>query len=266
VFADEVAGPNGYRSLAVKLRFDDLEGWTRHALLRTAAWGRLSTRSRYRLSLPSRNALGPVPAATHEEPPGEQRTAIATAMLEYGSHHHASEKGAVLEFTSDERANALLRSDPFAFLLGVLFDQNVPAERAWIAPFILKDRLGTWIHRLSLAPMRRSGAWSSKYRSSIGTCLRCLSGSCEPPSVSWTALTAMAQASGPTIRLPLNYSGASMILSGSVRRRPRWRSRSWSATSAYQCAIWTGATSPSTSTSGVFSSAPGWRSAMIETT
>src|SRR5262249_26300086 len=44
--------------------------------------------------------------------------------------------------TANEKANAMLRSDPFAFLLGVLFDQNVPAERAWIAPFILKERLG----------------------------------------------------------------------------------------------------------------------------
>ena len=39
VFADEVAGPYSYGSLAVKLRLDDIEGWTRHALLRAAAWG-----------------------------------------------------------------------------------------------------------------------------------------------------------------------------------------------------------------------------------
>ena len=142
VFADEVVGPYSYGSLAVKLRVDDLEGWTRHALLRAAAWGRLSTRSRYRPSLPPRTSPGPVPAATHDEPPEEQQQAIAAALLEFGSYHGPSEKGGALEFTANEQANALLRSDPFAFLLGVLFDQNVPAERAWIAPFILKERLG----------------------------------------------------------------------------------------------------------------------------
>jgi uncharacterized HhH-GPD family protein len=142
VFADEMVGPRSYGSLAVKLRLDDVEGWTRHALLRAAAWGRLLTRSRYRPSLPPRTAPGPVPVATRDEPPGEQQQAIAAALLEYGSHHSASEKGAALEFTANEQANAMLRSDPFAFLLGVLFDQNVPAERAWLAPFILKERLG----------------------------------------------------------------------------------------------------------------------------
>ena len=142
VFADEVAGPYAYGSLAVKLRWDDIEGWTRHALLRAVAWGRLPAGYRYRRSLPPRTAPGPAPVATHDDPPGDQAQAIAAALLEYGSHHDPSEKGALLEFTPNEEANALLRSDPFAFLLGVLFDQNVPAERAWIAPFILKQRLG----------------------------------------------------------------------------------------------------------------------------
>jgi hypothetical protein len=141
VFAEEVVGPYSYGSLAVKQRFDDIEGWTRHALLRAAAWSRLSGGSRYRRSLPSRTAPGPLPAATHDSPPGEQQ-AIATALLEYGSHHDTSEKGAILEFTANEEANGLLRSDPFAFLLRVLFDQNVPYERAWLAPFFLKQRLG----------------------------------------------------------------------------------------------------------------------------
>jgi uncharacterized HhH-GPD family protein len=142
VFSDEAVGPYSYNSLAVKLRLDDIEGWTRHALLRAAAWGRLSARSRYRRSLPSRTALGPVPAVTRDESPDEQQQAIAAALLEYGSHHNASEKGPALEFTANEEANDLLRSDAFAFLLGVLFDQNVEAEKAWIAPFMLKERLG----------------------------------------------------------------------------------------------------------------------------
>jgi hypothetical protein len=141
-FCDEVVGPNAYGSLAVKLRFDDVEGWTRHALLRAVAWGRLSTGYRYRPSLPPRTAPGPVPAATRDEPPDDQQRAIAVALLAYGKLHHPSEKGAALEFTANAEANALLKSDPFAFLLAVLFDQNVPAERAWLAPLLLRERLG----------------------------------------------------------------------------------------------------------------------------
>jgi uncharacterized HhH-GPD family protein len=142
VFAEEVVGPYAYGSLAVKLRWDDIEGWIRHALLRAVAWGRLQTGYQYRPSLPPRTAAGPTPVATHDEPSGDQAQAIAAALLKYGNHHDPSEKGALLEFTPNEEANALLKSDPFAFLLGVLFDQNVPAERAWIAPFLLRQRLG----------------------------------------------------------------------------------------------------------------------------
>jgi uncharacterized HhH-GPD family protein len=35
------------------------------------------------------------------------------------------------------------REDPFAFLIAILLDQSVPAERAWAAPAVLRDRLGT---------------------------------------------------------------------------------------------------------------------------
>ena len=39
-------------------------------------------------------------------------------------------------------ANAFLLENPFAFLLAVLFDQGIPAERAWRAPYDLLQRLG----------------------------------------------------------------------------------------------------------------------------
>ena len=42
----------------------------------------------------------------------------------------------------DPAADALL-SDPNAFLLGVLFTQGIPAERAWSGPWLLLQRLGT---------------------------------------------------------------------------------------------------------------------------
>jgi uncharacterized HhH-GPD family protein len=42
----------------------------------------------------------------------------------------------------DPAANQFVISDPFAFLLGVIFDQGIAAERAWAAPYELKKRLG----------------------------------------------------------------------------------------------------------------------------
>ena len=46
-------------------------------------------------------------------------------------------------FCGDDRADELLESSPNAFLLGVLFTQGIPAERAWAAPYRLLTRLGT---------------------------------------------------------------------------------------------------------------------------
>ena len=60
--------------------------------------------------------------------------------------NHAIQKptpqGPKLDFTSDQAANELLRTDGFAFLTAVLFDQSIPAERAWLAPYLLRQRLG----------------------------------------------------------------------------------------------------------------------------
>ncbi len=142
VFADEVLGPHSFNSLAVKLRLDDVEGWSRHALLRCAAWGRLSVAQRDRLSLPAPSALGPLPASTCFETPGDQQLAVAAALLDFGTHHSSPEKAIAVDFTTNPAANDLVRTDPFAFLCAVIFDQNVPAERAWLAPFLLKERLG----------------------------------------------------------------------------------------------------------------------------
>lgn len=47
-----------------------------------------------------------------------------------------------LPFTESEEANRLLAADGFALLLGMLFDQQFPMERAFYGPQLLKDRLG----------------------------------------------------------------------------------------------------------------------------
>ncbi len=143
VMSEEAAGRYSPRSLAVKIRLDDIEGWCRHALLRAAAWGRLSTKRRVRSSLPTTTAPGPRP---EEVPAGSNghtaRQAVAAALLRHGSTLKPGSAEDALDFTPNAEANELLRKDAFAFLTGVLFDQGVPAERAWIAPYLLQQRIG----------------------------------------------------------------------------------------------------------------------------
>ena len=45
-------------------------------------------------------------------------------------------------FTDLPEADAFVKRSPDAFLIGVLFTQGVPAERAWAAPYLLAQRLG----------------------------------------------------------------------------------------------------------------------------
>jgi uncharacterized HhH-GPD family protein len=47
-----------------------------------------------------------------------------------------------LHLTGDETADALLSKDPFALLLGMLLDQQVPMETAFAGPAKVHERLG----------------------------------------------------------------------------------------------------------------------------
>ncbi len=47
-----------------------------------------------------------------------------------------------LRLTQDPRADELLGRDPLALLLGMLFDQQFPMERAFAGPRLLADRMG----------------------------------------------------------------------------------------------------------------------------
>ena len=72
------------------------------------------------------------------------RRAVALELLAYGRELEvlgAAQVGG--GFTSSGRANALLESSSNAFLIGVLFTQGIPAERAWAGPYRLLERLGT---------------------------------------------------------------------------------------------------------------------------
>ena len=60
---------------------------------------------------------------------------------------------AVLPVTGDAEADALLTSDAFALLLGMLLDQQVPMEWAFRGPLTLRDRLGGTLDVAQLAAM-----------------------------------------------------------------------------------------------------------------
>lgn len=48
-----------------------------------------------------------------------------------------------LYLSTEPDADALLAADPLALLVGMLLDQQVPMERAFVAPYRLAQRLGT---------------------------------------------------------------------------------------------------------------------------
>jgi uncharacterized HhH-GPD family protein len=47
-----------------------------------------------------------------------------------------------LHFTDSDEANALIASDPMALLIGFALDQQVPVQKAFIGPLVLRERLG----------------------------------------------------------------------------------------------------------------------------
>jgi uncharacterized HhH-GPD family protein len=133
----EIEAPHSPNSLAVKIPEDDLLSWGRHA------WTRRT--SRHAATPTRRPALGTKPAALPPDlppPPDSSQRAVADALLEHGRHLSESIGGGAARFTPDEEADALIRTDPFAFLVAVICDQGIRAERAWAIPYALQRRLG----------------------------------------------------------------------------------------------------------------------------
>ena len=56
-----------------------------------------------------------------------------------------------LFFTQDRAANRLLARDPFALMVGMLLDQQVPMEWAFGAPAMLQERLGGSLDATAIA-------------------------------------------------------------------------------------------------------------------
>ena len=48
-----------------------------------------------------------------------------------------------LYYTDNDEANRLLAEDPAALLIGFVLDQQVPVQKAFVGPFVLRERLGT---------------------------------------------------------------------------------------------------------------------------
>jgi len=142
-------------------------------------------------------------------------------------------------FTPHLDANELVINNLLAFLLAVVFDQGIPAERAWRASYELMQRLG----HLDSA---RMVADPEGVRAAVG----------QPPVFhryrakmpGWLVAAArivLEYFHGDAARIwsksrpPGNHISARTGSPASARRRRRWQWRSWSATSAYPCGtVW----------------------------
>ena len=58
-----------------------------------------------------------------------------------------------LSVTGNAEADALLNTNPLALLLGMLLDQQVPMEWAFVGPFRLKERMGGTLDAHAIASM-----------------------------------------------------------------------------------------------------------------
>jgi endonuclease-3 len=119
--------------VAVKIREDDLLAWAIHAWLRVGQRQAKAPAVRFRPMAPPTLAL---------PPPDPDAAAVAAALLAHGRSLAASLGGGTVRFTPNDAANALIHSDPFAFLIAVICDQGIVAERAWAVPYELQQRLG----------------------------------------------------------------------------------------------------------------------------
>ncbi len=137
--SDHIGASRTRRILSVKLREDAVADWATVALMRARDWKRIpAERIRSRL-IPQRATSAPV-AVLPDSP--EQKRAVVDALLAFGATLNPARTQVVAAFTPIIEADELVRTDPFAFLVAVICDQGIPAERAWEAPFLLKQRLG----------------------------------------------------------------------------------------------------------------------------
>lgn len=147
--------------IAVKIREDDLLAWAVHA------WLRMSQRKLGSVPSSAKPRSGPLASRAARStrvlpaPPTADSRAVVAGLLAHGTALAASAGGALVRFTPDEAANALIHNDPFAFLIAVICDQGIVAERAWAAPYELRRRLGHLDpHRVAAEPQAALAAFA----------------------------------------------------------------------------------------------------------
>jgi uncharacterized HhH-GPD family protein len=81
-----------------------------------------------------------------------------------------------LWFTDDPAACELLARDPFALLVGFAIDQQVPVQKAFAGPYVLKERVGTLdpkrLATLDLEPVFRKKPAIHRFPGSMATRVR----------------------------------------------------------------------------------------------
>ncbi len=235
--------------LAVKIREDDIASWALHGWLR-------SQLARTVGATPPAMAA-PTPRAQLPPPPSPNAQAVGRALLAHADALAAELAGGTAQFTPNPAANAMIHEDAFAFLLAVIADMGIRAERAWALPFELSMRLGG----LSPARLREDPAavrtavqrqpmlhrfvnvvpdW---FVQAAGIVLEHYGG--EPSGC------------GRTSPLPSSCAVAWRRSRASARRRPRWPWRSSPGTFTSRFGSSAAAMSPTTSTCGESSSEPG---------
>jgi uncharacterized HhH-GPD family protein len=100
--------------------------------------GRIARRAwRRRGGGPTEQPPAPIPVA--------QSAGVVAALLRFGAELEVEGKERRTPlFTPDTVANSFLLADPYAFLVAVVCDYQMKAERAWELPYLLAQRLGEW--------------------------------------------------------------------------------------------------------------------------
>jgi uncharacterized HhH-GPD family protein len=133
----EIDAPYSPRCLAVKIPEVDLLSWGKHA------WFRRRSKHTDSVAAPTDPVPGGRPPPLAIPLPVDSRPeAITRALLAHGRALSESLGGGAPRFTPSADADALVRTDPFAFLVAVICDQGITAERAWAVPYHLRARLG----------------------------------------------------------------------------------------------------------------------------
>ncbi len=136
----EIDAPHSPNCLAVKVREDDLASWARHAWLRS----QLSKMKPPAVPPPDASpaSFRRTPTKPVDQPRVHDARAVAAALLRHATALANQLTTGGAQFTPDAQANQMVIDDPFAFLVAVIADMGIKAERAWAVPYELRQRLG----------------------------------------------------------------------------------------------------------------------------